>query len=119
MDQPQVELTCRAYAKMILHAAKYPHCAINGVLLVESPDKRTKQKGGIGDTPSDSSDKRSPATLRFVDCIPLFHQIQGLTPMIEVALAKVCMSVSPMHNIAVDITAPDVTFRGHSWERSS
>ena len=25
----------RAYAKMILHAAKYPHCAVNGLLLAQ------------------------------------------------------------------------------------
>jgi hypothetical protein len=28
-----VEVGVRAYAKIILHAKKYPHCAVNGVLL--------------------------------------------------------------------------------------
>jgi len=30
----EVTFSPRAYSKMILHAAKYPHCAINGLLLV-------------------------------------------------------------------------------------
>ena len=29
----------RAYAKVILHAAKYPHTAVNGVLLAKLPSK--------------------------------------------------------------------------------
>ena len=35
----ELHFNVRAYSKMILHAAKYPHCAINGVLLAKS-DKR-------------------------------------------------------------------------------
>ena len=29
----KVGVTCRAYAKILLHATKYPHKAVNGVLL--------------------------------------------------------------------------------------
>lgn len=50
---------------MVLHATKYPHCAVNGVLLA-----------------------KECAMNCIEDAIPLFHQIQGLTPMAEVALAQ-------------------------------
>jgi len=60
----------RAYAKMILHAAKYPHCAVNGLLLAQAH-------------------KDSRKCLVLTDCIPLFHQSEGLTPMLEVALGQV------------------------------
>lgn len=60
----------RAYCKMLLHAVKYPHCTVNGVLLAEkSKVKETK-------------------SLLLVDCVPLFHQGNGLTPMMEVALVQ-------------------------------
>lgn len=55
----------RAYAKMIFHAAKYPHLAVNGVLL------SSKTEGEI------------------VDAIPLFHQCLYVTPMVEIALMQV------------------------------
>jgi len=57
----------RAYAKIILHAAKYPHCAINGLLL-------GKQKSN---------------ELQIVDAVPLFHICLHLSPMAEVALTTV------------------------------
>ena len=34
-DPPEIEFSARAYCKMVLHAAKYPHCAVNGVLLTK------------------------------------------------------------------------------------
>ena len=34
-DPPEVEFSPRAYCKMVLHAAKYPHCAVNGLLLTK------------------------------------------------------------------------------------
>lgn len=55
----------RSYAKMIFHAAKYPHLAVNGVLL------SSKTEGEI------------------VDAIPLFHQCLYVTPMVEIALMQV------------------------------
>uniref|UniRef100_A0A8D8LG17 ER membrane protein complex subunit 8/9 homolog n=1 Tax=Cacopsylla melanoneura TaxID=428564 RepID=A0A8D8LG17_9HEMI len=61
-----------AYCKMILHAVKYPHCAINGVLLATLQDT-----------------KESPKNLTFVDAIPLFHLCLHVTPMIEVALTQI------------------------------
>ena len=64
-----------AYVKPVLHAAKYPHCSVNGLLLGE----RQKHK----------EDK----LLKLVDAIPLFHASLTLTPMMEVALSVVCIVV--------------------------
>ncbi|NWS23078.1 EMC8 protein, partial [Pachyramphus minor] len=32
-----MKLTTQAYCKMVLHGAKYPHCAVNGLLVAERP----------------------------------------------------------------------------------
>ena len=64
-------MSVQAYAKLLLHAAKYPHCAVNGVLLAE--DMKGKEK----------------KVVRFVDCIPLFHLSLTLAPMLESALLQV------------------------------
>lgn len=66
-----ISVSTRAYCKLILHAAKYPHRAVNGVLLAE------KNKG------------KEPKSVKFVDAIPLFHLTLGLAPMLEVALTQV------------------------------
>jgi len=71
----EVDFEPRAYVKMIFHAAKYPHCAVNGLLLAN-------KKNALGGGPRTGS-------LVITDCIPLFHQSEGLTPMIEVALAQI------------------------------
>lgn len=55
----------RAYAKMIFHAAKYPHLAVNGILLANKTDNE------------------------IVDAVPLFHQCLYVTPMVEIALVQV------------------------------
>ena len=59
----------RAYAKILLHASKYPHKAVNGVLLGDE----TLQDGEV----------------YVLDAVPLFHICLGLAPMLEVALARV------------------------------
>ncbi|XP_055856827.1 ER membrane protein complex subunit 8/9 homolog [Episyrphus balteatus] len=61
----------KAYAKIIFHAAKYPHCAINGILLA---DKTTSGRN---------------ESVNIVDAIPLFHQCLYVTPMVEIALAQI------------------------------
>merc|ERR1712226_289268 len=71
VNMAEIVVGSRAYCKIILHAAKYPHCAINGVLLTD----RTKGK-----------DSRS---VKFVDAIPLFHLSLTLAPMMEVALTQI------------------------------
>nr|CAG4643463.1 EOG090X0C9C [Ilyocryptus agilis] len=71
------ELSKLAYAKIILHAFKYPHSAINGILLSNE---------GSGNSHS----------VKYVDAIPLFHHNLGLAPMMEVALMQIdnyCRSV--------------------------
>jgi len=72
-------LSSKAYVKPLLHAAKYPHCAVNGLLLSE----RQKHK--------DSK------VLRISDAVPLFHSSLTLAPMLEVALTMVlflfCMTL--------------------------
>jgi len=70
MGEAELEISTRAYCKMIMHSAKYPSSAINGVLL----SKRDSVKAG---------------TRKIHDCIPLFHMGHGLAPMVEVALAQV------------------------------
>ena len=67
----EVEFSTRAYCKVILHAAKYPHEAVNGILL-----SKVKDQDGSND-------------VLFADAIPLFHLALGLTPMTEVALEQV------------------------------
>jgi len=59
----------RAYSKILLHACKYPHKAINGVLLGE------ETKGN--------------ESIRVLDAVPLFHQCLGLAPMLEIALTQI------------------------------
>lgn len=64
-----ISISGQAYCKIILHAAKYPHCAINGLLLAKQ-----------GRTASD---------LQVVDAVPLFHICLHVSPMSELALNMV------------------------------
>ena len=66
-----VFVSVKAYCKLLLHAAKFPQCAVNGVMLAED----TKSK--------------DPKVIKFVDSIPLFHLSLGLAPMLEIALLQV------------------------------
>lgn len=65
----EITINAKAYCKVILHAAKYPHCAVNGILLAKTSNKNKE--------------------LEFVDAIPLFHLALNLTPMAEIALTQV------------------------------
>ncbi|XP_067002432.1 ER membrane protein complex subunit 8/9 homolog [Anabrus simplex] len=69
-----IRISARAYSKIMLHAAKYPHCAINGVLLAEDIKSKDDKKG-----------KR----LYIVDAIPLFHLCLQVSPMVEIALTQI------------------------------
>lgn len=65
----KVCLSARAYSKILLHASKYPHKAVCGVLIAnENVDN----------------------VIGVVDAVPLFHICLGLAPMMEVALTQVC-----------------------------
>ena len=67
-------MTNLAYCKLLLHAVKYPHRAVNGVLLADK--KKLKEN----------------KSLQFVDCVPMFHLSIGLAPMLEVALVQVSLN---------------------------
>lgn len=69
-----ITINVKAYCKIILHAAKYPHCSVNGVLLAKVSSKSK--------------------VVEFVDAIPLFHLAINLTPMAEIALTQVNMNKS-------------------------
>ncbi|XP_058116943.1 ER membrane protein complex subunit 8/9 homolog [Anopheles ziemanni] len=62
----EILFDARAYCKIMLHAAKYPHLAVNGLLLAEAG---------------------KPSVI--VDAVPLFHQCLQVSPMAEVALVQV------------------------------
>ncbi|CAO2633770.1 ER membrane protein complex subunit 8 [Lemmus lemmus] len=72
-----VKLTTQAYCKMVLHGAKYPRCAVNGLLVAERQRPRKEHLPGSG------------SHTLFVDCIPLFHSTLALAPMLEVALTLI------------------------------
>lgn len=63
-----VKISSRAYTKIVLHAAKYPYAAVNGILL--APKDKSKNQ-------------------YIIDAIPLFHQCLNVTPMAEIALIQV------------------------------
>lgn len=65
----EVEISARAYVKMCLHAARYPHAAVNGLLLAPAA--------------------QSGECLCLTDCVPLFHSHLALSVMLEVALNQV------------------------------
>ncbi len=54
----------KSYLKPLLHAAKYPTTAVNGVFLADASDN-------------------------VVDAVPFFHFWNTLTPMLEVAMTQV------------------------------
>lgn len=70
------EINSLAYVKMFLHLAKYPELSVNGVLLSERSN-------------ASSDEVDSSSYLHFVDCIPLFHGVLSLSPMLEIALTQI------------------------------
>uniref|UniRef100_A0A1A8BVG8 ER membrane protein complex subunit 8 n=2 Tax=Nothobranchius kadleci TaxID=1051664 RepID=A0A1A8BVG8_NOTKA len=70
-----IQLTSQAYCKMLLHTAKYPHCAVNGLLIAEKSKEKKKDGHGV--------------PVLCVDCVPLFHGTLALAPMLEVALTLI------------------------------
>ncbi|CAF0928795.1 unnamed protein product [Rotaria sordida] len=70
------EINALSFVKMFLHLAKYPELAVNGVLLSARTD-------------STNEEVDSSSYLHFVDCIPLFHGVLSLSPMLEIALSQI------------------------------
>ncbi|XP_077592724.1 ER membrane protein complex subunit 9 [Stigmatopora nigra] len=64
----EVELSCRAYVKMYLHASHFPRCSVNGLLL-----SSTSTGGAVCVT----------------DCVPLLHSHLSLAPVTQLALTQV------------------------------
>ncbi|VEL15505.1 unnamed protein product [Protopolystoma xenopodis] len=64
----EVSLNLASIAKPALHAAKYPHSAINGLFLC---------------------DRNDSTSINVVDCIPLFHSALSLVPMLEIAFYQI------------------------------
>ncbi|PAA93244.1 hypothetical protein BOX15_Mlig025060g1, partial [Macrostomum lignano] len=64
-----------AVAKIVLHACKYPHTAVNGVLLAEKP------------SPDSSNSSSKPIVI--CNTVPLFHSNLNLAPMLEAALMQI------------------------------
>ncbi|XP_063310980.1 ER membrane protein complex subunit 9 isoform X1 [Pelobates fuscus] len=63
----EVELSTRVYVKMRLHAARYPHCTVSGVLV------------GC----------RANGCLMLCDCVPICHLSPPLALSLEVALTQI------------------------------
>lgn len=70
----KVSFSTLAYCKIIAHAAKYPHCEVNGLLIAETATKGDK--------------------LNIVDTVPLFHQCLHVSPMSEIALMQIDQSAN-------------------------
>ena len=79
MASPPYIVQQGAALKILLHAAKFPSAAVNGVLLgtVSAPQ---------GDSAADAP---SSGAVTVVDAIPLFHSFLALAPMLETALVQV------------------------------
>lgn len=82
-----MKLSTQAYCKMVLHGAKYPHCAVNGLLVAEKQPSQLPHHHHRRER-DPPPPLQAPHTL-FVDCIPLFHGTLALAPMLEVALTLV------------------------------
>ncbi|KAM8961790.1 ER membrane protein complex subunit 9 [Pelodytes ibericus] len=63
----EVELSTRVYVKMRLHAARYPHCTVSGVL--------------VG--------RRGNGCVTLYDCVPICHLYHPLALSLEVALTQI------------------------------
>ncbi|XP_062860089.1 ER membrane protein complex subunit 9 [Trichomycterus rosablanca] len=68
----EVELSCLACVKMLLHASVYPRCSVNGLLLASAT------KGDAGD-----------GAVCATDCVPLQHSYLPLAMAAQLALTQV------------------------------
>ncbi|XP_066155010.1 ER membrane protein complex subunit 8/9 homolog [Euwallacea fornicatus] len=95
----KVKFSARAFCKIILHATKYPHCAVNGVLLAK---------------PSASFSKE----IEFVDVVPLFHICINLTPMAEIALMQIDELASSMGLTIAGYYAANENLKDNTFEKA-
>ncbi|CAG9821596.1 unnamed protein product [Phaedon cochleariae] len=94
-----IKFSERAYCKMVLHAAKYPHCSVNGVLLAKTPPLNNNKE------------------VEFVDVIPLFHVCINLTPMAEIALMQIDAYASKRGLIIAGYYVAPENIRDDSFDR--
>ncbi|XP_059058075.1 ER membrane protein complex subunit 8/9 homolog [Achroia grisella] len=98
----EVSLETSAYAKIILHAAKYPYAAVNGVLLADG----TKIRDGAKNQDLD-----------IVDTIPLFHHSHNLSPMAEIALTQIETIAQSDNRIIAGYYAACENFRDNTVDK--
>ncbi|KAL1518037.1 hypothetical protein ABEB36_001723 [Hypothenemus hampei] len=94
----EVKFSARAFCKIILHTLKYPHCAVNGILLAKPQSSQTKE-------------------IEFVDAVPLFHICINLTPMAEIALMQIDELASSMGLIIAGYYTASENLRDNSFEK--
>ncbi|KAF7266102.1 ER membrane protein complex subunit 8/9 [Rhynchophorus ferrugineus] len=92
-----VKFSAKAFCKIILHAAKYPHCAINGILLAKVNGNKE---------------------IEFVDAIPLFHVCINLTPMAEIALMQIDELASKLGLVLAGYYAANENLKENSFEKA-
>ena len=68
-NMPTYALSHQAYLNLLLHAAKYPHKPVNGVLLGKAPNSEV---------------------VEVTATVPLLHAWTSLSPMMEIGLDIVC-----------------------------
>ena len=101
MSHIEYSLDRSAALKILLHSAKYPAAAINGVLLGKV--KPTKQQVKAADPGSPRTER---VQLDIVDAVPLLHTFLTLAPALETALALVRQSALVQCTSNACCTAP-------------
>ncbi|XP_060535852.1 ER membrane protein complex subunit 8/9 homolog [Cylas formicarius] len=95
----EVKFNARAFSKIILHAVKYPHCAVNGVLLAKGHAVSNKE-------------------IEFVDAVPLFHMSINLTPMAEIALMQIDEFASTRGLVIAGYYAANENYKDNSFDKA-
>ena len=80
-----------AILKLLMHAAKYPSAAINGLLLGSVVTSAPQAPSSPPSSPRGAPRRQ----IRIVDAVPLFHSYLSLAMPLETALAQVCPSSPP------------------------
>ena len=66
VTEDSIEISTRAYVKMVLHVAKYPHSFVNGVLLAKMPPKGQKP----GNNTNNSNSPNNVVLMRRSSSVP-------------------------------------------------
>jgi hypothetical protein len=80
MKDEKFSIDAVAYCKMILHAMKYPHLAVRGVLL---GTRQVDNAHSPEDEPAENGNSGTTTAIRIVDAIPALHN-SIVTPPLEV-----------------------------------